>query len=77
MTGVYDISRVYDQSVQREALVAQAKAQGENHVALPAYDTLTKYSAPYGLEDVHEYSGNWVNMNMAKYYEFEYVEKAD
>lgn len=77
VTGVYDISRIYDQSVQREALVAQAKAQGENHVALPAYDTLTKYSAPYGLEDVHEYSGNWVNMNMAKYYEFEYVEKAD
>jgi len=77
VTGVYDIARTYDQSVQREAIVAQAKAQGENHVALPAYDTLTKYSAPYGLEDVHEYSGNWVNMNMAKYYKFDYVEKAD
>lgn len=77
VTGVYDIARVYDQSVQREAIVAQAKAQGESHVALQAYSTLTKYSAPYGLEDVHEYSGNWVNMNMAKYYEFEYIEKAD
>ena len=77
VTGVYDIARVYDQSVQREAIIAQAKAQGENHVALPAYDTLTKYSAPYGLEDVNEYSGNWVNMNMAKYYEFEYIERAD
>lgn len=77
VTGVYDIARIYNQSVQRAELVALAKAQGETHVALPAYDTMTKYSAPYGLEDVHEYSGNWVNMNMAKYYEFDYVERAN
>lgn len=71
--GTYDIMQLYGQAQNREAAVAQAKAAGQSYVELVPYSCQTVYPAASGVEDVHEYQGNWVNINMAKYYEFDYV----
>ena len=46
---------------------------GDKRAEIPRYNSLSKYSAMTGLEDVGEYFGFWVNVVMEKYYGLDYI----
>lgn len=72
--GGYDIYETYNQCMQREYLVEEAKEMGETELALPVIVASTKYSAHYGVSDLNiENNHDWPNVSMAKYYEVESI----
>lgn len=69
--GFADISQIYRVSQSRQQTIDEAKENGIYEVAIPAFESKTKYSAPFQLDDVQEDWEQWPNPTMAEYYGLE------
>ena len=68
-----DICNVYHISEYRLSLIDKAVAEGKKEVDLPYLPAATKYSAPYGLDELKQASRSWPNLTMAEYYGLESI----
>lgn len=66
--GLLDIGVTYKHSLEREAVVAEALANGEREARLQIYVPATRYSAAYKLEDLYPEADVWPNYSLAAYY---------
>lgn len=68
LLAVKDISTVFYKFNYNEQLIAEQIASGETDIHVPFITPKTKYSSFSGLYYLHPYSGNWLNVGVAKYY---------
>ena len=68
-----DICNVYRISEYRLSLIAEAKKDGRVEADLPYLPAATKYSAPYGLDELKQAPRSWPNLTMAEYYGLESI----
>ena len=68
LLGALDITVVYGKSLERERIIAEALAAGEQDILLEMYVPATKYCACFDLLDLTVYSHGWPNDDMARYY---------
>lgn len=68
LMAVKDIGSVYYRFYYNEDLIAEQIAAGETDIHVPFITPKTKYSSFSGLYYIHPYSGNWLNVDVAKYY---------
>lgn len=66
--GALDIAVTFGKSLERERAIAAALAAGERDVTLEIYVPFSKYSGPYGLEDLNPTGEGWPNDSVALYY---------
>ena len=66
--GLGDISVLWMEGRQRDALLREAARNGESYVEVHQYSANTKYAASYDLPDVAKDSTLWPNCDIAKYY---------
>ena len=66
--GILDIGVIFSQSRQREEVIREALASGQECVWLRQYTPTTRYSAPWGLTDLGPDAEQWPNDNFASYY---------
>lgn len=71
--GVLDVGVVYKKSNERLAQIAQAKANGEQHIVLEPFVADTKYSPAFESPDIAEGENEWPNDAISWYYGFETV----
>lgn len=66
--GTLDIVSMHMAYSQRRQTIAQALAAGETELSLPVMVASTKYSVPWGLDDLSEDPDVWPNNSFALYY---------
>ncbi len=64
----YDIAAIHRLTEERLSLISQARLSMDQTAVIPMWKPLTKYSAPYGLDDVKESPDGWPNGSMRDYY---------
>lgn len=68
-----DVCNVYRISEYRLSLIENAVAEGKKEADLPYLPAGTKYSAPYGLDELKQDPVSWPNLTMAEYYGLEFI----
>lgn len=75
--GSADVVEIHSVSQSRLNTIEQSKANGIYEVAVPAFESKTKYSAPYQLEDVKDDWEKWPNPVMARYHGVDKIYRDD
>jgi len=66
--GTLDIVDIHMQDEIRINTIMEAKDKGIEEIELSAFSYSTKYSAPYGLEDIRTDPTSWINSELCRYY---------
>lgn len=68
-----DIKQLNNVWKYRESYIKKQKEKGKENIELPAYVTMNKHNPEYGLGDLDLDADNWLNKDIAKYYELKSI----
>lgn len=68
MLGTADIGHIHRQNTERLAAIEKAQLEALKSIELESFSPMTKYSAPYGLQDLEPDPTSWINGVISRYY---------
>lgn len=68
-----DIKQLNNVWKYRESYIKKQKEKGKENIELPAYVSMNKHNPEYGLADLDLDANNWLNKDIAKYYELKSI----